>query len=81
MITKTDTKRFRVVGAGELIISGNANWSCGNAQGFHLGVTWGICGEAGGVIDLKDAFKLAVFIFVNLIPEILSYYRKKRKTP
>lgn len=51
--------RLRVTGAGELIFGKSINAFCGNSVGFHVGVTWGDHGEAGGVISREEAKKLA----------------------
>jgi hypothetical protein len=69
-------KRFKVQGAGKLIISKRPTCSCGTARGFHIGTTWGTYGEAGGVMDWKDALKLATSIYINLILGVYYYTRK-----
>lgn len=58
--------RFYVSGAGELIFGESINSSCGGVVGFHVGITWGRHGESGGVMDRKEAKKLADFILNQL---------------
>jgi len=66
MKNNNEEVRFKVAGAGELILGTGINTVCGGLIGFHLGVTWGNHGESGGVIDREDAKRLADFILITL---------------
>jgi hypothetical protein len=59
---------FEVPGAGKIQISKEPDSSTGGAIGFSFGVEWGSNGYAGGVIDKKEAVRLARHILrsVNL---------------
>ena len=59
---------FEVPGAGKIQISIDPNYRTGDAQGFSFGVEWGLNGYTGGVIDKKEAVRLARHILrsVNL---------------
>jgi len=59
---------FDVPGAGKIQIGKEPNCSTGGAKGFTFGVEWGQHGYAGGVIDKKEAVRLARHILrsVNL---------------
>lgn len=59
-------RKFNVAGAGKIEISKQIGWSCGDADGFHFGVSWGKYGYAGGVIDKAVAKKLADHIYKTL---------------
>ena len=65
-LDETFTYRERsldVVGStGKLIISDNCDGRCGGKTGFHLGVTWGKYGEAGGILPQEEAKELAEHI-------------------
>ena len=63
-----DFSVFNVPGAGRLQISNECNHRTGGATGFSIGVEWGQHGFAGGVIDKKEAVKLAQHILrtINL---------------
>ncbi len=63
-----DSEKFIVDGAGGLVISNSAGSRTGSAIGFSIGVEWGMHGYAGGVIDKKEAVRLAKHILriVNL---------------
>ena len=60
-ITET---RFKVSGAGELIIGAEPGhiYSCGTSRGIHVGATWGEHGEVGGAIDRKEVKKLIKYL-------------------
>jgi hypothetical protein len=53
---------FDVVGAGIFRIGNSAKCRCGGKTGFSIGVEWGQHGFAGGVMDKKDAIRLAQHI-------------------
>ena len=53
---------FPVVGAGTFYIGRVAGSRCGKVNGFYIGVSWGDHGTAGGVMDAKDAKRLAKHI-------------------
>lgn len=55
---------FDVAGGGYIYLTNHAEYYCGNAEGFGIGVTWGRNGEAGGVIDKEDAIRLANHILL-----------------
>lgn len=55
-------EKFEVVGAGDIIISVNANSHCGHRAGFSFGVSWGRHGGVGGVLPRMEAIRLAEFI-------------------
>lgn len=57
-----ENKRFKVAGAGDIVISDSAEGRTGGAKGFHFAVSWGPYGEAGGVLDMADALMLAEHI-------------------
>jgi hypothetical protein len=59
---------FEVPGAGKIQIAKEPTWTTGGAHGFGFGVQWGQHGYAGGVIDKKEAVRLARHILrsVNL---------------
>lgn len=59
---------FDVPGAGKIQIGKEPSATTGGAQGFSFGVEWGQHGYAGGVIDKKEAVRLARHILrsVNL---------------
>lgn len=56
---------FDVQGAGKLKISYTSCSRTGTANGFSIGVEWGMHGFAGGVIDKKEAIRLAKHILRN----------------
>lgn len=63
---------YKVVGAGELQVSKKANSDCGTIKnGFHIGVSWGKHGFAGGAISREDAWLLAKRIAVELKMDLL----------
>ena len=55
-------------GAGKIQISKEPDSMTGGATGFSFGVEWGAHGYTGGVIDKKEAVRLARHILrsVNL---------------
>lgn len=59
---------FDVPGAGKIQISNEPTSMTGGAVGFSFGVEWGQYGYSGGVIDKKEAVRLARHILrsVNL---------------
>ena len=59
---------FEVPGAGKIQISNEPTSMTGGAFGFSFGVEWGAHGYCGGVIDKKEAVRLARHILraVNL---------------
>lgn len=59
---------FEVPGAGKIQISKEPTSMTGGAIGFSFGVEWGQYGYSGGVIDKKEAVRLARHILrsVNL---------------
>jgi hypothetical protein len=59
---------FDVPGAGKIQISKDPTWTTGGAKGFGFGVSWGGNGYTGGVLDKKEAVRLARHILrsVNL---------------
>ena len=59
---------FDVPGAGKIQIGKEPTCSTGGAKGFTFGVEWGQHGYAGGVLDKKEAVRLARHILrsVNL---------------
>ena len=59
---------FEVPGAGKIQISNEPTSMTGGAVGFSFGVEWGQSGYCGGVIDKKEAVRLARHILrsVNL---------------
>jgi hypothetical protein len=59
---------FEVPGAGKIQIGKEPTCSTGSAGGFTFGVQWGQHGYAGGVLDKKEAVRLARHILrsVNL---------------
>jgi hypothetical protein len=59
---------FDVPGAGKIQIGREPGATTGGAHGFCFGVEWGQHGYAGGVIDKKEAVRLARHILrsVNL---------------
>ena len=59
---------FDVPGAGRLQISNECSHRTAGVEGFSIGVEWGQHGFAGGVIDKKEAVKLAQHILrtINL---------------
>ena len=59
---------FEVPGAGKIQISKEPTCMTGGAVGFSFGVEWGGNGYLGGVIDKKEAVRLARHILrsVNL---------------
>ena len=57
---------FNVEGAGEIRFGKDINWQCGKAKGFGFSVSWTKYKFAGGVIDKKEALKLADFIYEKL---------------
>ncbi len=61
-IEEPDFTEFYVPGAGKLQISNDCTHRTGGATGFSIGVEWGRHGFAGGVIDKKEAVKLAQHI-------------------
>ena len=71
---------FKVVGAGKIEIGNDPNSVCGNVEGFSIGVEWGAHGYAGGVMDKKEAKRLADFIYDKLfyIPPTQEYIKIKK---
>ena len=65
---KENYEYFDVPGAGKIQISIDPNSRTGDVQGFSFGVEWGRNGYTGGVIDKKEAVRLARHILrsVNL---------------
>ena len=61
-----DSEFFEVQGAGKIQVGDSAECECGTAIGFHVGVEWGQWGYAGGVMDAKEAKRLADFIYDRL---------------
>jgi hypothetical protein len=59
---------FEVPGAGKIQISKEPTSMTGGAVGFSFGVEWGGHGYCGGVLDKKEAVRLARHILraVNL---------------
>lgn len=57
-----DGEKFEVPGAGYIHISNTLSHSTGNANGFGIGVSWGRHGYMGGVLDRKEAIRLAELI-------------------
>lgn len=59
---------FDVPGAGKIQIAKDPTWTTGGAKGFTFGVEWGGNGYIGGVLDKKEAVRLARHILraVNL---------------
>jgi len=59
---------FEVPGAGKIQIAKEPTWTTGGAEGFAFGVEWGQHSYSGGVIDKKEAVRLARHILrsVNL---------------
>ena len=59
---------FDVPGAGKIQIAKDPTWTTGGAEGFAFGVEWGKHSYIGGVIDKKEAVRLARHILrsVNL---------------
>lgn len=55
-------EKFEVPGAGFIHISNRIGFTCGNANGFDFGVSWGRHGYVGGVLDRREAIRLAEFI-------------------
>lgn len=60
--TNFDGEKFEVQGAGFILISDSIGFLCGDANGFDFGVSWGRGGYIGGVLDRKEAIRLAEFI-------------------
>jgi hypothetical protein len=75
-MTKEEIKKFNeenyeyfdVPGAGKIQIGKEPSAITGGAEGFGFGVEWGQYGYSGGVIDKKEAVRLARHILrsVNL---------------
>lgn len=65
---KENYEYFDVPGAGKIQISKEPTSTTGGVVGFSFGVQWGKYGYAGGVIDKKEAVRLARHILrsVNL---------------
>jgi hypothetical protein len=59
---------FDVPGAGKIRIAKDPTWTTGGAEGFAFGVEWGQHSYSGGVLDKKEAVRLARHILrsVNL---------------
>ena len=60
---KDSTEVFEVQGAGHVHVGKSPNSWCGTAVGFHVDVTWGKYGRAGGVMDRDEAKRLADHIY------------------
>jgi hypothetical protein len=76
---KISTIKYYITGAGYLIIGKSPRNFTGNAVGFSFGVSWGKYGETGGVIDWKEALKLAIRIIITLPRVILTIQRKNKQ--
>lgn len=63
---------FDVQGAGKIQIGKKPGAITGNAEGFSFGVEWGSNGYIGGVLDKKEAIKLAIHILkeVNQLRDV-----------
>lgn len=57
---------YPVSGAGELEFGKSCRGSTGQSIGFHIGVSWGRHGFAGGVLDRNDAKILAEKILLEI---------------
>lgn len=66
-------EEFYVPGAGKIRISIDPSYKTGDAIGFTFGVEWGRNGYTGGVLDKKEAIRLARHILRNAnLEELLS---------
>lgn len=56
--------RFKVPGAGELIIEAEPGIVChtGGAAGIGIGCTWGRYGEVGGIMDKSEVERLVEYL-------------------
>jgi hypothetical protein len=76
---KLKLKKYPVAGAGDLIFGESPRSFTGNATGYHIAVSWGTHGEAGGVIDWKKALKLAIRIIITLPRVIITIHRRNKQ--
>lgn len=61
-----ESEFFECRGAGNLEFGTNPHCRCGNAVGFHIGVSWGRYGYGGGVIGRDNAKRLAELILQKI---------------
>jgi hypothetical protein len=73
-----DMSEYDVQGAGTLVVGVDGTiTTCGSAHGFHLSVSWGRYGGAGGVIDASEARRLAE----DILKALEGYERPERLYP
>ncbi len=53
----SETKRYAVAGAGEVIFGLSAHW-CAQSIGPHVGCSWSRYGDSGGTMDIEEARRL-----------------------
>jgi hypothetical protein len=75
---KNKEKRFEVQGAGYIIISKSSSHRTGTARGFRTVATWYKYPDCGGVIDWKEALKMATYIYWRVILAIPSLLKKDK---